>query len=91
MQSITKSSFASMSESARRKQIRSSVAQCLSNLDNGKSLAEVVIRVKRYEAEYGLESSELENELRSGHIKETDKIVRWMMSYRLLQRAGKMV
>jgi hypothetical protein len=86
---ITKSSNSALSESARRDKIRLFIKQGLSGSPNGRILDEMKSKINHFESIYSIPSSELENAITAGRIKETDEIVQWVFAYHMLERASR--
>jgi hypothetical protein len=86
---MNKASVSSLSPSELRHQIKLFVQKSSAERGNGVLIGEMESRVKECEALYCIKSSDLEEALRTGSIKEDEEVVKWIFAYNILKKSGK--
>jgi hypothetical protein len=83
-----KASCAGMSDNAKKARIRAWVHSIPNAKPNG-AITRIKSEIKGYEKKYKISSTEIENAISSGKIKENEELVRWIMCRNMLRATGK--
>jgi hypothetical protein len=86
---MSKASVSALSHAELRHQIKTFVQKSSAERGNGVLIGELESRVRQFESRYSIKSSDLEEALRMGSIKEDEEIVNWIFAYNILVKSGK--